>query len=52
MGRLGARHKTLNGTYDMQEPVEGLDSASRWLLATRFLPYVFGPSSACSSRCA
>ncbi len=46
MGRLSTWYRILNGTYDMHaEPVENLDSVSRWLIATRSVVFVMTVNS-------
>ena len=47
MGKLGTWYKILNGTYDARsEPVQQLDSFSRWLIATRSVVFVMTANSA------
>ena len=46
MGKLNTWYNILNGTYDMHsEPVKGLDSVSRWLIATRSVVFVMTVNS-------
>jgi 1,4-dihydroxy-2-naphthoate octaprenyltransferase len=46
LGKLNTWYKILNGTYDMHsEPVQGLDSVSRWLIATRSVVFVMTVNS-------
>jgi len=46
LGRTKTWYSILNGTYDMHtQPVEGLDSVSRWLIATRSVVFVMTVNS-------
>lgn len=47
MGKPNTWYKILNGTYDMHsQPVQGLDTVSRWLIATRSVVFVMTVNSA------
>lgn len=46
LGRMNRWYSILNGTYKMHDdPVEGLDAVSRWLIATRSVVFVMTVNS-------